>query len=150
MNIKLSLATPLTIAALCAAAIKPAAAQRAIAPDYIRPVVEGASITADAPLMRTVAVYRFTSPRQLGIPAEVTLSDSTGQLVATFRLPGAHSASPMLVEVLDTDLVLQGETPVGVLTLVLFQQATAEVASGFIGRWTIAGRTGELRGGSLR
>jgi hypothetical protein len=150
MRNRLSLLSPLAIAALCAGAVSPAAAQRAIAPNYVRPVVERGSITTDAPMVRTVAVYKFASPREMGLPAEVTLSDSTGQLVATFRLPGARTASPMMVDILDTDLVLQGQTPLGVLTLVLYRQAIADKAGDFIGRYTLAGWHGELHGGALR
>jgi hypothetical protein len=150
MRNSLSLLSSLAITTLCAAAMSPAGAQRATAPDYVRPVVERADVTADAPFLRTLAVYKFTSPRETGMPAEVTLADSTGQLVASFRLPGARNASPMMVDVLDTDLVLQGETPAGLLTLVLYRQATADVAGSFIGRYTLAGLRGELRGGALR
>jgi hypothetical protein len=150
MRNRLSLVSSFAIAALCAGAVSPAAAQRATASRYLRPVVERIGITTGAPIVRTVAVYKFTSPREMGLPSEVTLSDSTGQLVATFRLPGARTADPMMVEILDNDLVLQGQTPVGVLTLVLYRQAIADKAGDFIGRYTLAGWHGELRGGALR
>ena len=141
-----SLHFPLAAAALCAAAFSPVAAQQAAAPDYIRPVVELAAVTPGAPILRTVAVYRFPSPRDAGMPAQVTLADSSGQLVAAYRLAGARSVSPMMVEVLNNDLVLQGETPSGVLTLVLYRQAAPEATGAFAGHWLLGDRQGELRG----
>ena len=140
------LRSPLAAVALCAAAISPAVAQQAADPDYSRPIIELAAVTSDAPILRTVAIYRFPSPREAGMPAQVTLADSSGQLVAIYRLATARGAGPMMVEVLNSDLVLQGETPSGVLTLVLYRQAAPEVTGAFAGHWSLGDRQGELRG----
>jgi hypothetical protein len=150
MRTKLSLLSPLATAALCAAAVSPAAAQRATAPASVRPIVRPAAATAAAPLPRTVAVYRFGAPREAGMPTQVTVADSVGQLVATFRLSGAGAARPMRVDVLNTDLVLQGDTPSGVLTLVLYRQNESEPAGTFAGRWSLGEQQGTLRGSAAR
>lgn len=145
MRTMLSLLSPLATAALCAAAITPAAAQHAAAPDNIRPVVQPAAATADPAPLRTVAVYRFGASREVGLPSQVTVADSAGKLVATFRLPGSAAARPMIVDVLDTDIVLQGATPTGMLTLVLYGQNDPEAAGALAGRWSIGEQHGALR-----
>jgi len=103
-----------------------------------------AAVTADPALVRPVAVYQFVASHDAGIPKEVTVSDSAGVLVATFRLPGAAATRPMMVEVLNNDLVLQGETPWGVLTLVLYQN-DQEPVSAVVGRWILGDKEGKLR-----
>ena len=75
----------------------------------------------------------------------MTVADSLGALVASFRLPGEPTARPMLVTVLDTDLVLQGETPSGVLTLQLYRQNDSDTTDAVAGRWWLGDREGELR-----
>ena len=137
-----SLLSPLATVALCAAAMSPAAAQHAAAPDHVRPVV--------APLPRTVALYQFGASRAVGMPTQVTVADSAGKLVATFRLPRGGAARPMTVGVVDTDIMLQGETPSGVLTLVLYQQNDPDAAGAVVGRWSLGDRQGELRGRAAR
>jgi hypothetical protein len=56
----------------------------------------------------------------------------------------------MVVTVLDTDLVLQGETPSGVLTLQLFGQNDAATTDAVAGRWWLGEQKGELRGRAVR
>ena len=129
-------------AALCAAAVTPAAAQQIVAANYIPPVVVPA---ADAVLLRTVAIYRFNASRVAGIPSQVTVADSAGTLVASFRLPGASETRAMMVEVLGEDLVLQGNTPSGLLTLVLYGRSDGAIAP-LTGRWVLGNREGELSG----
>ena len=51
----------------------------------------------------------------------------------------------MMVEVLGNDLVLQGNTPSGVLTLVLYGQSDGATAP-LTGRWMLGTEQGELRG----
>jgi hypothetical protein len=152
MRTMLSLLSPLTTAAFCAAAALPAAAQRATAPDYVRPVVQNAAGIVHAALPRTVAVFRFAASQNTDMPAQVTVADSAGELVATYRLAGARGAGPMTVDVLNTDLVLQGETPSGALTLVLYRQNDPEVAAAraIVGRWSLGDHQGELRGRAAR
>jgi hypothetical protein len=150
MRTMLSFLSPLATAALCAAAVSPAAAQHSAAPDHVRPVVQHAAVTVDAPLPRTVALYQFGASRAVGMPTQVTVADSAGRLVANFRLPRGGAARPMTVGVVDTDIMLQGETPSGVLTLVLYQQNDPDAAGAVVGRWSLGDRQGELRGRAAR
>ena len=145
----LTLASPLAAVALCAAAARPAAAQRAV-PDDARPLALAAG-TSDAVVVRPVASYRFAaSRRQAGMPDRVTVADSSGVIVARLRLPGAREARPMVVDMLGTDLVLQGETPEGVLTLRLYGQGDPVDTGSFAGRWWLGEREGTLRGRTSR
>jgi hypothetical protein len=50
----------------------------------------------------------------------------------------------MMVEVLNSDLVLQGETPSGPITLVLHQKDVEPVGA-VIGRWLLGDMQGKLR-----
>ena len=95
---------------------------------------------------RQVATFRFNGGRAEGLPAEVSVIDRAGQLTATYRLPGQRVAQPMVVTVLDMDIILQAETDKGVLTLQLFQQNDPSADRGVVGRWTLGSRSGELRG----
>lgn len=122
-------------AAFAAAAAAPAAAQSAVR-ETVRPEVA-------AP--REVAKYSFAVSRDAGLPAEVTVADVGGSLAASYRLPGQRAAAPMLIQVLDTDLVLQAETDQGVLTLQLFEQNDPGAKDVF-GKWSLGSRTGALRG----
>jgi hypothetical protein len=135
----------LAAAVLCAAAAHPVAAQQAAAPVAPRPVVERAE-AADAPVLRTLATYRFAGWRDGDMPAEVTVADSAGALVASFRPTRARAASPMMVSLIDTDIVLQGETTAGVLTLRLYRQNDPATAGTLEGQWWLGERHGELRG----
>lgn len=134
----------LAAAAFVAAAspVSSVAAQQA-ATNPARPVVRSAA----AP--RTLATYRLTAPRDGSMPAVVTVADSAGTLVASYRLPGARDLQPMEVFVMDADVVLQGETPSGVLTLQL-EGLNDEGGRDFAGRWWLAGRSGALRGRARR
>lgn len=141
----LSFVSPLAVAMLCTAAVRPAGAQHASARDRVRPVVQPAALTANASV-RTLATYRFISPREVGIPALVTVADSAGTLVASFQLPGGRATRPMMVELLDADLVLQGDTPSGALTLRLYEQNDAQASKPVTGRWWLGEEQGALRG----
>lgn len=94
---------------------------------------------------RTLAVYRLATRAGAGLPAEVSVADSAGTLVAHYRFPAARAAAPMLVTVIDTDLVLQSETPAGVLTLVLYQRNDDGFVTDAVGQWSLGGRHGTLR-----
>ena len=133
----------IVFAALAAAALSaaPAAAQRPAAGDVVR---------ADAPAAaasRVVASYRLNA-RGAGLPAQVTVADSLGRLVASFRAAGSRREQPMTVTVMGTDLVLQGQTTEGVVTLVLGRQNDADSAARVTGSWSVAERRGALRGKS--
>jgi hypothetical protein len=121
------------------AVAQPAAAARAV------PAVPAGAVTVD-PAPRTVATYRFTAARDPFMPIEVTIADSAGVPVATFRLPGDRAARPMAVDLTDTDVALHGETPDGVLTLLFYQPRAASDAGTIAGRWWLGERSGELRG----
>ena len=128
--------------ALSAVLASPAAAQ-AVATNYVRPVVE----KSDAPVIRTIAIYKFTASRILRLPTTITVADSAGQLVANFRLANTTEPGAMSVEVMGNDIILQGETPRGLLTLVLYRQNAADVPSSFVGYWSLGTEEhGELRG----
>jgi hypothetical protein len=142
MRITTLLRSPLTALALCAAVAAPASAQ-SVAADYVRPAVATAS---DAPVIRPVAVYRFNASRLLRLPVMITVSDSSGQLIANYRLPNVSRTEPMVVDVMGNDIVLQGETTSGLLTLVLSRQNDGDSPSTFIGWWSLGEERGDLRG----
>jgi hypothetical protein len=136
---------PLVAAALLAAT--PAAAQRAVSARVIAPDL------AAAGNVRPVATYQL-STRSSRLPERITVADSAGGLVASFRLPGDRTAYPMLVVVMGSDLVLQGETPAGILTLELFDaNASTEAptrAGAPKGRWHVDAQQGDLLGRAAR
>ena len=139
MRTKLSFLSAIALSAVLAS---PAAAQ-AVANNYVRPVVE----KTDAPVIRTIAIYKFTASRILRLPTTITVADSAGQLVANFRLHNVSEPGAMSVEVMGNDIILQGETPRGLLTLVLYRANAADVPSSFIGYWSLGNdEHGELRG----
>ena len=146
MRTSLSLRSSLTLAAFCAAVGSPAAAQSAVAAN-VRAVVN-ASPSADA-IPRTVAVYNFGTTRSFGMPSQVTVLDSAGTYQATFRLPGSTATHEMAVDAHSGDLYLQGVTPSGVLTLVLFP-SESNSAGEVIGRWQVGANEGELLRGFKR
>ena len=148
MRPSLSLRSSLTLAALCAAAGSPVAAQQSAVAANVRAAVN-TSTAPEAPLPRTVAVYTFGSSRSAGLPAQVTVADSAGTWFASFRMPGARELRPMAVDARDGDLYLQGETSVGVLTLVLYPIDSSE-AGIVIGRWSVGNNEGELRRTGVR
>jgi hypothetical protein len=125
--------SPLAAVALAAALARPAAAQPAVA------------VSSEA-APRTIATYRFTGARDGTMPTQVTIADSSGVLLASFRLPGDRAARPMAIDLTDSDLVLQGETPAGVLTLRFYQPADAASKGLVSGRWWLGEQDGVLRG----
>lgn len=136
----------LSIAAAALAVVtvsSPAAAQRAVASRVVRADV------LPAGALRTVAIYQLDASRTVGMPNQVTLADSLGKLFATFTLPGNRTEQPMMVDVTDTDLVLQGQTPSGIVTLVLFQSTPGTLAP-LRGHWYLGEREGELLGRGTR
>ncbi len=98
---------------------------------------------------RVLATYDFGGEhRAIAFPSLVTVSDSAGTLVASARIPGTRDEVPMVVTVLNSDLVLQGETSEGVLTMVLDRQNEGGVAHVRTGRWALGNAEGQLRGTS--
>jgi hypothetical protein len=149
MHLIRSILSPLAATALCVAAVRPAAAQQAAA-DAVRPAIRHALATSGTVQPRTLAVYRFGASQVAGMPTQVTVADSAGELVANFRRPGARDAVPMVVDVLGTDITLHGATPSGVLTLVLYGQNDPDASGALVGHWALGTRQGELRGRAER
>ena len=132
----LSIAAAALAVALCAAA-RPASAQSAQIPTPRADVVAAAAV-------RTVAVYRLGRTALADLPATVTVADSAGTLVARYGATGTAGEQAMAVTVLETDLVLQAETPSGLLTLLLEKQNEAS-GSELTGRWWLGAQAGALR-----
>ncbi len=147
MRISLSLRSSLTLAAFCAAAGSPVAAQQSAVAGNVRPIVN--AIAAEPILPRTVAVYNFGATRSAGMPTQVTVVDSAGTWFASFRLRGSSAIRPMAVDAREGDLYLQGETPSGTLTLVLYP-IDSDTKGAVIGRWSVGASEGELLRGSKR
>jgi hypothetical protein len=148
MRILHSFFSPLAVVTLCTAAASPAAAQQASS-EHVRPALRLATFPGTPAPTRTVAVYRFSASSPTGIPAQVTIADSAGTLVATLRR-STGGRLPMAIAVSDTDIMLQAATPDGLLTLVFYEQNDAETAGTLIGRWRLGEREGELRGQATR
>jgi hypothetical protein len=125
-------------ALVVAAAARPAAAQAAAAPDVRR-----ADVAAAAPT-RLVAEYRIRAgePR---FPTHVTLVDSAGELVASYRRNGVAAPQPMAVRAVGDDLVLETQTASGPLTMVLYG-ANGGDRRVLAGRWNLGEHAGALRG----
>ena len=127
-------------------AFSPAEAQRTIASNVVRPAVQPVEAAA---LLRTIAIYQFEASRTWGMPNQITLSDSLGKLFATFTLPGDRTEQPMMVDAAESDIVLQGRTPSGILTLVLLQPNPGTLTP-LRGHWYLGEREGELLGRGAR
>ena len=118
-----------------------------------------ASLTLGAPLAaqrtsaipagaaRVVAAYDFrNAPANAAFPRSVTIADSAGAIIARVNFAGTSRSIPMLVTVIDNDLVLQGDTRDGVLTLVLDKQNEGGTSRLTSGTWTLGKAAGTLRG----
>jgi hypothetical protein len=96
---------------------------------------------------RVVASYDFwNAPRDAAFPRSVTVADSAGTIVAHIDLAGDSKSIPMTVTVIERNLVLQGQTADGVLTLVLDRQNEGGVTKLTSGTWTLGKAQGTLRG----
>lgn len=96
---------------------------------------------------RVVATYGFrNAPRNTAFPRSVTVADSAGTILARVELAGATRSVPMTVTVIESNLVLQGDTPDGVLTLVLDRQNEGGDIKLATGSWTLGRAEGKLRG----
>ncbi len=107
------------------------------------------TIAAAAPAdgQRLLATYDFgNSPRDFAFPRKVSVADSAGTLVAKASMLGDPREIPLTVTIMDSDLVLQGQTADGVLTLVLENQNEGAAAKGgSTGRWILGNNRGTLR-----
>ena len=126
--------TRLTLAALALSAAPLAAQQASAFPTSATP--------------RVVATINFRNlPRDIGFPTSVTVADSAGAIRATVYMTGnARETIPMEVTVIESNLVLQGMTPEGVLTLVLDRQNEGGNEKLTTGTWTLGQFHGHLRG----
>ena len=149
MHIIRSLVSPLAAAVLAIAAIDTASAQPAVASANVRPVVRSTDAAVEAPRQRTLAIYQFDGSHE-GFHAQVTLADSAGKIVASYRLRGGWADRPMTIDVADSDILLQAQTPRGTLTMVFYQQNDPDAAGPFVGTWSLGTRQGELRGRAER
>ena len=149
MHVIRSLASPLAAAVLAIATIDAASAQPVVATANVRLVSRTADVIAPAPRQRTLAIYQFDGSHE-GIPAQVTVADSAGKLVASYRLRGGWADRPMTIDVADSDILLQAQTPRGTLTMVFYQQNDPDAAGPFVGAWSLGTRQGELRGRAER
>ena len=96
---------------------------------------------------RVVASYDFwNAPRDAAFPRSVTVSDSAGTIIARADLGNSQSSVPMTVTVIERNLVLQGLTNEGVLTLVLDRQNEGGETKLTSGTWTLVKAEGQLRG----
>ena len=96
---------------------------------------------------RVVASFDFwNAPRDGAFPRSVTVADSAGTIVAYVDLAGDSKSVPMTVTVIERNLVLQGQTAGGVLTLVLDRQNEGGVTKLTSGTWTLGKAQGTLRG----
>jgi hypothetical protein len=139
----------LAAAALSATAAAPAIAQQSATPGFVRLVANTAS-SADAPrATRTLATYDFNSS-VFGMPNRVTVVDSAGTLVATFRARGENTDQPMRVAVADRNILLEGETVRGKLKIVLFDQNDRVSTGAILGTWELGALQGELRARAVR
>jgi hypothetical protein len=133
-----AIALPSLAAALVAAAVaRPASAQAAAQSDVRRAEVAVAAA-------RPVAIYQMRASRA-ELPAEVTVADSAGDIVASYRVRGDDAPRPMTISVDGSDLVLRAETRSGPLTLVLDRQ-NGDGGRVVTGRWRLGHDGGPLRG----
>ncbi len=99
--------------------------------------------------VRAVAVYRLLTFHSAGLPSQIVISDSAGRLVASYRLRADARSYPMMLDVSTSGLVLQGETPQGILTLYLYDPSTPSEGRAD-GHWWLGDQQGDLRGKLLR
>lgn len=134
-------------AALVVAAGSAAAAQQSSATGYAR-LASNRTASADA-RVRKLASYDFDSSFE-GMPTRVTVADSAGTLVASFHPRGSRVDQPMKVAVADSDILLEGQTVRGLLTIVLYDQNDPMSAGALLGTWTLGSYQGELRARAVR
>jgi hypothetical protein len=127
-----------TAAALCAD-VRAAGAQRESSPDRARPV-------ALTDVVHPIATYRFVGWRGADLPTEVSLADSAGTFVASFRTPRTNVAHPMSVDVRGENVYMIGETSAGTLSIEFYERTRGSRDGVIEGRWTLGTRSGELRG----
>jgi len=112
----------------------------------VSPLAAQQALVAPGQLARVVASYDLRNgPRELDFPRSVTVADSAGTILARINVAGSARSIPMTVTVIETDLVLQGQTPGGLLTLVLDKQNEGGETRLATGSWTLGRTQGRLR-----
>jgi len=107
--------------------------------------------TVSAVATRTLATYTFDAVAASGpFPVRVTIADSSGTMIAHAFARGSQVPTPMTVTVLESNLVLQGNTAEGVLTLVLDRAAEGNLSQRSTGRWALGKQEGTLVGRARR
>jgi hypothetical protein len=138
----LAAATSLTLAATTASAQQTGTltlATRAVGTTAVAP-------SATSPV-RIVASYDVrNAPANSAFPRTIIVADSAGAILASVDMAGEARSIPMTVTVIETNLVLQGETRDGLLTLVLEKQNEGGNTKLTAGTWTLGKNTGTLRG----
>lgn len=115
------------------------------------PLAAQQASVAPEPLARVVASYDLRNgPRELDFPRSVTVADSAGTILARVNVAGSARSIPMTVTVIESDLVLQGLTSAGVLTLVLDRQNEGGETRLATGSWTLGRTQGLLRAKNAR
>lgn len=94
---------------------------------------------------RVVAAYDFFNGSSAAFARSVTVADSAGTIIASVELANERTSIPMTVTVIENNLVLQGQTPDGVLTLVLDRQNEGGKTTLDSGTWTLGRTSGQLR-----
>jgi hypothetical protein len=92
---------------------------------------------------RVVASYALRSTGDLLFPRQITVADSAGALVAQAVDATGLRRLPLTVTVLSGDLVLQGTTNEGMLTLILNRGNDGSAARAR-GIWTLGDKQGTL------
>ncbi len=96
---------------------------------------------------RIVATYDFrTTANSVAFPRTVTVADSAGTILARVAMGTEQRSIPMTVTIIESNLVLQGQTPEGLLTLVLDRQNEGGETKLSSGTWTLGRNSGQLRG----
>lgn len=104
------------------------------------------AVAAPTDVQRVLATYDFGNrPRSIAFPRMVSVVDSAGTLIAKAAISGDPREIPLTVTIMNSDLVLQGQTADGVLTLVLENQNDAEAKAGTTGKWILGNSRGTLR-----
>jgi len=100
---------------------------------------------------RVIATYHFRAAKSDDVfPTTVVVSDSAGVIVARGEMDGTRPAIPFSVTVIESNIVLQGQTDAGVLTLVLDGLNAGGEPRVTTGRWTVGQTEGWLRGRAPR
>ena len=101
--------------------------------------------------VRTLAVYRLSTTGENHLPAQLSLADSAGVVLASVSFDDGRAPVPMEVTLREADLVVRGDTPAGRLTLWLDgQNENSAPTARLTGRWRLGSEQGALLGRTAR